>query len=286
LSYSNGIIILSILATLLIIIFQANVSRLIGLYAIGVFISFTLSQTGMLLRWRRNKGKNWKFKAAINGLGAIVTAIVVVIIAVYKFTEGAYIVVFLVPLLMVLMLKVKTHYFAISRQLRIKWDEYESLDINKSHYNNHVIVPIESVNQSSIRALRYASTISNNVIAFTVAVNEDSEKKIRADYDKLKTDIPLIVKYSPYRKVVEPLLKFIESAEYDYEPGEMITVLQPQFIVKKWWHKILHNRTRSFIERELLKHKHIVVATIPLQMKDDEFVIKSSKYNPENKRPW
>jgi hypothetical protein len=119
-----------------------------------------------------------------------------------------------------------------------------------------------------------------------VAVNEDSEKKIRADYEKLNIDIPLIVKYSPYRRVVEPLLKYIESAEYEYEPGDMITVILPQFIVKKWWHRLLHNRTRIYVERELLKHKHIVVSTIPLQMKDDDVVIHSGKYNPENKKPW
>ena len=286
LSYSNGIIILSVLATLLIIIFQANVSHLIGLYAIGVFISFTLSQTGMFLRWYRSKSKNWIFKATINGFGAFVTAIVVIIIAFTKFFDGAFIVVFLVPLLMLLMLKVKKHYFAISKQLRIRPDEYEMLNIIKGHYRNRVIVPVESLNQSSIRALRYAYTISDNVTAFSITVDEDSEKKIRADYDKLKTDIPLIVKYSPFRRVVDPLLKFIESAEYDYQTGEMITVILPQFTVKKWWHRFLHNRTRVYVERELLKHKHIVVSTIPLQMKDDDFVIKSNKYNPENKKPW
>ncbi len=286
LSYSNGILILSVLSALLIIVFRANVTHLIGLYAIGVFISFTLSQTGMLLRWRRNKGKHWMPKAFINGLGAFVTGIVVIIIAITKFREGAYIVVFLVPVMMFLMLKVKKHYFAISRQLRVRPEEYQDMNISKSHYDNHVIVPVESINQSSIRALRYATTISDNVIAFCVAVNEDSEKKIRADYEKLNIDIPLIVKYSPYRRVVEPLLKYIESAEYEYEPGDMITVILPQFIVKKWWHRLLHNRTRIYVERELLKHKHIVVSTIPLQMKDDDVVIHSGKYNPENKKPW
>jgi amino acid transporter len=286
LSFSNGIIILSIIATLLIIIFQANVSRLIGLYAIGVFISFTLSQSGMLLRWLRKKDKNWRFKAAVNGLGAFVTAIVVIIIAVTKFSEGAYIVVFLVPILMFLMLKVKKHYFAISRQLRVDLEAFKTADPTKNHYQNRVIVPIESVNQSSLRALRYASTISENVVAFSIAINEESGKKIRDAYDKLNTDIPLIVRYSPFRKVVEPLLKFIESAEYDYQTGEMITVILPQFILKKRWHRILHNRTTVFIERELRKHKHIVVSTIPLQMKDDDLVINSTRYNPEGKKPW
>ena len=286
LSYSNGIIILSVLSALLIIVFEANVSRLIGLYAIGVFISFTLSQSGMLLKWLRTKGEHWMPKAAVNGLGAFVTGIVVIIIAITKFTEGAYIVVFLVPLLMFLMLKVKKHYFAISKQLRIRPEEFETLDLSKEHYRNRVIVPIESLNKSSIRALRYASTISDNVTAFSIAVDEESAEKMRKNYDRVKTDIPLIIKYSPFRKVVDPLLRFIKSEEYDYQPGDMITVILPQFSVSKWWHRLLHNQTRVFIERELMKHKHIVVSTIPLQMKDDDAVLKSSKYNPEGKKPW
>lgn len=286
LSYSNGIIILSALSIMLIVMFRANVSRLIGLYAIGVFISFTLSQTGMLLRWRRNKGKNWKPKAFINGLGAFVTAIVVVIIAITKFFEGAFLVVFLVPVLMLLMLKVKKHYFAISKQLRIREEEYNTIDITKDQYRNRVIVPIESINKSSIRALRYARTISDSVTAFIVAVDEESEEKIRNNYSRIKTDIPLIVKYSPFRKVVEPLLKYIRSEEYNYQEGDMITVILPQFSVHKWWHQLLHNQTRLFIERELMKHKHIVVSTMPLQMKDDNIALRSKKYNPENEKPW
>lgn len=286
LSYSNGIIILSVLSTLLIIVFEANVSHLIGLYAIGVFISFTLSQSGMLMKWLHSKSGNWIPKAAINGLGAFVTGIVVIIIAVTKFTEGAYIVVILVPLLMFLMLKVKKHYFAISKQLRIKPEEYETLDISKEHYRNRVIVPIESLNRSSIRALRYARTISDNVTAFSIAVDEESAEKIRRNYDRLKTDIPLTIKYSPFRKVVDPLLRFIESEEYDYQAGDMITVILPQFSVNKWWHRLLHNRTRVFIERELIKHRHIVVSTMPLQMKDDDAVLKSERYNPDKEKPW
>lgn len=286
LSYSNGIIILSVLSAILIIVFEADVSRLIGLYAIGVFISFTLSQSGMLLKWLRSKGENWRLKAAINGLGAFVTGIVVIIIAITKFTEGAWIVVILVPLLMFFMLKVKKHYFAISKQLRIKPEEYETLNISKDHYHNRVIVPIESLNKSSIRALRYASTISDNVIAFSIAVDEESGEKIRKNYDRLKTDIPLIIKYSPFRKVVDPLLRYIKSEEYDYQQGDMITVILPQFTVNKWWHHLLHNQTRVFIERQLLKHKHIVVSTMPLQMRDDDAVLKSDRYNPDNEKPW
>lgn len=141
-----------------------------------------------------------------------------------------------------------------------------------------VPICIESINKSSIRALRFVKTISDNVVAFCVSTDEQSGKEIQERYKRLKTDIPLIIKYSPFRKVVEPLLKFFESTEYDYKKGDMITVVLPQFSVKRWWHRVLHNQTRLFVERELLKHKHIVVAVMPLQLKDDDIVLKNTKY--------
>ncbi len=279
LSYDNGIIMLSVFASLLMIIFKADVSKLIGLYAIGVFISFTLSQTGMFVKWKRNKGDGWLFKAIINGTGAVVTSIVVIIIAITKFHEGAWIVVIIIPILIFLIFKVKKHYNAVMRQLRLKPEQIAAFDISKATYTNRVIVPIESINRSSLRALRYARTISENVVAFSVAIDDESAKKIKEKFDALHTDIPLITKYSPFRKVVDPLLKFIESAEYDYQNGDMITVILPQFAVKKWWHKILHNNTRYYIERELLKHKHIVVSVMPLQLRDDDYVLNNPKYD-------
>lgn len=278
LSYSNGIIMLSIAAALLIIAFSAKVTALIGLYAIGVFISFTLSQSGMFMKWVRNKGKHWHGKAAINGFGAIVTALVVVIIAVFKFEEGAWIVVFLIPLMVFGMLRIKRHYSAIAKQLRIPEEAFATLDITKDHYRNRVIVPIDNINQPSVRALRFAKTISDNVTAFSVAIDEEAEAKLRGRWSKLKTDIPYIIKYSPYRKVVEPLLDFIKSAEYDYKKGDMITVILPQFSVSKWWNKLLHNRTRAYIEKQLLRHKHIVVAVMPFQLKDDKTALGNDEY--------
>lgn len=276
LSFSSGIVLLSAASILLIVVFKAKVTSLIGLYAIGVFISFTLSQTGMFMRWFRKRGAHWQVKACINGLGALVTAISVVVVAITKFEEGAWMVVFFIPVLVFCMYKVKRHYNAVAVQLRISSEELATIDIAHEPYRNRVIVPVESLNKASIRALRYARTISDNVVAFNVSLDEESGNKIKEKYALLKTDIPLFVKYSPFRKVVEPLLKFIESAEYDYRKGDVITVMLPQFAVRAWWHKLLHNRSRVYIERELLKHKHIVVATMPLQLKDDDVVLKNA----------
>lgn len=269
LSFDSGIILLSIAAILLIIIFNAKVEKLIGLYAIGVFISFTLSQSGMFLRWIRIRGKHWQMKALINGIGTVATAVVVVIIAITKFQQGAWIVVILIPILVLGMLKIKKHYTGVHDQLRLEPEEYNAALNDSCTYKNRVIVPVESVNRASIRALRYAKTISDNVTAFNVVIDKETGEKNRQKYDQLHTDIPLVIKYSPYREIVGPLVEFIESAEYDLTECDIVSVILPQFIVRKFWHRILHNNTRVHIERELLKHKQIVICTMPLQLHDD-----------------
>jgi hypothetical protein len=258
-------------------VFKAKVSALIGLYAIGVFISFTLSQTGMLRKWLKSRGRYWLPKALVNGSGGVVTGIAVIIIAFTKFKEGAWVVVILIPILVHLMLKVKSHYAAVRKQLKLEPGELETIDIQHDRYMNRVIVPISGINKSSVRALKFAKTISDNVVAFSVTTDDEIGKEIRAKFNLLHTDIPLVIKYSPFRKVVEPLMKFIQSAEYDYQKGDMITVILPQFTLKRWWQKFLHNQTSVYIERQLLKHKHIVVATMPLQLKDDNTALMERK---------
>ncbi len=277
LSYTNGIISLSVISILLIVGFRANVTSLLGLYAIGVFISFTLSQSGMFMKWRRQKSEHWKLKAFINGFGALVTSIVVVIIAFAKFKQGSWVVIVLLPVLVYLIGKVHGHYVSVREQLKVEDSEYDGIEFEKLSYANRIIVPIENVNKASIRALRYANTICDDVVAFCVAINDESAREVREKYDKLGTDIPLVIKLSPYRRVIDPLLRFIESTEYDYESGDMITVLLSEFVVRKWWHRFLHNNTRAYIEKKLLKHKHIVVSVMPLQLKDDRFYLESLK---------
>jgi amino acid transporter len=277
LSYSNGITALTLIAGLLIFVFQGDTHRLIPLYAVGVFISFTLSQSGMFMKWLRSKEKGWVFKAIVNGLGALVTFVTVIIIGATKFIHGAWIIILVIPTLMLIMLRIKRHYLAVALQLRLPVEELETIDLSKAIYRNHVIVPVESINKTSIRALRYAKTISNNVVAFNIATNPENERRIREKWNLIKTNIPLIVKYSPQGKVIKPLLEFIELYElHNYQKGDMITVILPQFSVRARWQILLHNQSRARIQRDLLKHKHIVVATMPLRLKHDEEIIKKA----------
>jgi len=273
LAYDNGIIVLSIVASILVVIFNAKVTLLISLYAVGVFVSFTLSQTGMFVRWRRLKGKHWHLKALINGFGAFVTLVTVTIIGSEKFKDGAWIVILLIPVLVFLMNNSKKHYESVKAQLHLEDEEYAIFKTAKATYSNHVIVPIESVNRTSMRALRYAYTIQQNkskITAFTIAINEETVKHIQERYAKFNIDVPLKVVASPYRKIAEPLLDFIKSEEFGLKKGEIVTVILPKFVVNKRWHNVMHNHTTRYIEKELLKHKHIVVSVMPYQLKDDK----------------
>ncbi|TCL76828.1 amino acid/polyamine/organocation transporter (APC superfamily) [Hydrogenispora ethanolica] len=284
LSYSNGILVLTLVAALLIIAFRANVTQLIPLYAVGVFLSFTLSQTGMTLKWIRSREPGWLLKAAVNGLGALVTLVTVLVIGVTKFLHGAWIIIVVIPFLMTVLLKIKRHYLAVAEQLRLSPEELEAIDFARESYRNHVIVPVASVNRASVRALRYARTISGNVVAFNVATSPEAEERIREKWAHLNTDIPLVVQYSTYRKVIEPLLEFIESYElHNYRKGDMITVILPQFTVRSPWQWFLHNQSRLFIQRSLLRHKHIVVATMPLQLRLDREVLRDPQPQPRRR---
>lgn len=274
LSFSNGILVLSAAAALLIVVFKGSTNLLIPLYAIGVFVSFTLSQFGMFKHWLVRREGHWLHKAFINGLGALVTSVVVVIIGCTKFKRGAWIVVIVVPLLVLVMLRIKKHYVAVAKQLKLEQQELLEQDIDHQSYSNRVIVPVESINKASIRALKYAKTISDHVVAFNVSIDEESAEKLKQKYALLGTQVPLHVEYSPYRKIVDPLLSYIESEEYNYNKGDIITVIMPEFEVSKGWQRILHNGSGRYIAKRLLKYKHIVVATIPLQLKDEGLLFR------------
>lgn len=279
LSFSNGIIVLTIIAAILIVVFGGSTNRLIPLYAIGVFISFTLSQFGMFKRWFTKREGHWVHKAVINGIGTLVTGVVVIIIGITKFPKGAWVVIVLIPLLVGAMLKVKRHYTSIAMQLKLTQEEIAEAVIDQTCYRNRVIVPIESLNRASIRALKYARTISDHVVAFNVSIDIESGEKVKRNYALLHTDIPLQVQYSPYRKIMEPLLEYIESEEYNYKKGDMITVILPEFVVEKFWQRILHNDSGRQLSGQLMKYKHIVVARMPLQLKGDGLLFKKTNKN-------
>lgn len=264
LGYSNGIVALSITAALLVIIYKGETHALVPLYAIGVFLSFTLSQLGMLMKWMRGNQKGRIHKAAINGLGAFMSAVTVVIIAYNKMLEGAWISIVLIILTVYLMKKVHAHYSDVWRQLKLMPEDV-ARETNVIEVEKHIIILVGSLNKSTLKALNYARQISGdkNIVAFNVSIDKESAASIKENWSKCNIPIPLIVKYSPYREIVDPLVNYIKSEEHESSLGDMITVVMPQFVVNRFWKNILHNQMAYTIRQKLLRDRHIAVITVP-----------------------
>lgn len=274
LGFSNGIMLLTLAAAFLIIIFRGETHLLIPLYALGVFTSFTIAQAGIFMHWIRLKPKGWQYKAVVNGLGAVITFITVIVVAVTKFISGAWIVLIVIPILVLMMLKIKRHYGIIAKQLDVPNERLGHLRL-KRQGTSYVIVPVQSLNVMVIKALRYASCISSEIEAFHVETHEGEADKLKAKWAKLNTDIPLIIKQSPYREITRPLVEYVESSEHSSKPGDVITVLLPQFIVPKSWQMMLHNNTSLFIGSSLLKNRHIVVSLLPFYIDEKSEIYKN-----------
>lgn len=214
------------------------------------------------MKWIRSKKGAWRHKAFINGLGAVLAGITAVMQGVTKFKEGAWIVIILVPLLVFMMLSIKKHYNKVAGQLKLPLDE-KPKQIDMAVQKNYIILPIDTLNKSFLKALNYARCISDNIIVFHVSVDEAAKEKLKKRWDEYNLNIPLVIKKSPYRSLVGPLVKFIESEEFVTTPRDTITVVIPQFVVKKWWLNFLHNQTALFVKSVLLKRRNIAVTTIP-----------------------
>lgn len=262
LGFSNGIILISVFSCILVIAFKGDTNLLLPLYAVGVFISFTLSQSGMFLKWVRSKEGAWRHKAFINGLGVIVSFGTALIIGVTRFKHGAWIVCIVVPALVLLMTKIKHHYTAVAEQLKLSVDQRPK-EINFAEQKRYVILPIDTLNRAFLKALNYARTISDEIIVFHVSVDDAATAKLIKRWEEYNVGIPIIIKKSPYRNIVTPLVKFIESEEYAAGPKDTVTVIMPQFVVGKWWGNILHNQTALFIKTMLLKRRNIAMITVP-----------------------
>lgn len=269
LSFSIGIVALSCIAAMLVFIFKADVHNLIPLYSVGVFLSFTLAQTGMVLHWRTSNESGWRKRAVINGIGAIVTIITTFIIIYEKVLYGAWIVLILIPILVYIMASIKKHYNKIAELLRASKEDILNIELGKQ-FTHICIIPIASLNKATLDALQYARSITPDVIVLNVSTNKEAMEKLKNKWSELNTDILLVSKYSPYRQVVTPLLHYIKIIANSASKDEKITVILPQFIVHQWWGNLLHNHTGFFLRENLLRHRNIVVSTYPYHLNDEE----------------
>jgi amino acid transporter len=259
LAFSNGIIVLSLVAGGLIWVFNGDTHRLIPLYMIGVFLSFTLSQTGMFLRWRRLRPPRWKVTATINGIGALFTGVVLVIIAITKGPEGAWIVIVLIPVIVFAFRKTKKHYDEVASQLTLRdWAPPQ-------RRTNIVLVPISGVQRPVVSALRYAESISTDVRAVYVNDNTEQIEALKKEWETWGGSTRLVVLESPFRSLMEPLLDYIEQTERE-RSNAYITVVLPEFVPSRWWHHLLHNQTALLIKGALLFRPNVVVTSVPFHL--------------------
>lgn len=267
LSFSNGIIFLSVAAAILVGVFRGENHLLIPLYSVGVFISFTLSQSGMVIKWYREKQDGWRHKALINGIGATITFITAIVIAVNKFMHGAWLIFLLIPIAILIMKKINKHYKKVANQLSLENNYFPEFDETEAR---RFIVPIASLNEAVIKTINYAKCLSDDITVFHISTDEAETEKLKVKWEKYNVNVPLIIKKNEYREVVNPLLKFIDSDEFATNKKDMVTVVIPQFITENWRGNILHNQTALFLKRTLLKRKNIAVISVP-------FIIKQAK---------
>ncbi|MGO4497455.1 APC family permease [Paenibacillus sp. 2RAB27] len=261
LSYHYGIITLGVLASLLLIGFKGKTDALIPLYAIGVFLSFTLAQTGLVRKWLKERVSGWIGKLIINGLGGIVSLVVLIIFSVTKFSEGAWIVIIITPILLWLITKISHHYDDVAKQLRI--------DITQDRVCTKepvIIVPVAGIHKAVEQTLNYAKSLSPNVIAFYVSFSDEDEESMQEKWQIWDPGVRLVVFKSRYRTILKPLAEFIDRIDTHMSEKQSIMVILPQFMPKKWWHRLLHNQSAARIRSKLQADKDIVVATVPYHL--------------------
>ena len=268
LNFSNGIILLTIIAAILIILYQGNIEHLISLYAIGVFLSFTIAQAGMVVHWHREKTSGWFPRAMLNAFGAIVTGIIVLIIGFTKFIYGAWLVVIFIPFMVKTFKQIKSHYMDMAEQLHLPVSELNpDIEANLKIGKNIVIMPIASPTLLVAETMKYAKSISTDILVINVVTDEATGQKNQAKWQNWNPGVELITIYSPYRMVNRPILNFINEVASKKNPEDFITVLIPEFETKKWWHRVLHNQTGFILRTLLILKENVIVTTIPFHLK-------------------
>ncbi|MGD8190131.1 APC family permease [Brevibacillus ginsengisoli] len=261
LGYSNGIIVLAGLASLLIAAFHAQTNALIPLYAIGVFVSFTVAQIGLLKRWKRVKGAKWKLKFFMNMIGAIVTSVVAVIFAVTKFMDGAWIVLIVLPVFVIFSMTVRKHYDQIAAELRI-----DPSIIRPVAHHVITIVLVSGIHRVVNNTLSFAKSLGTDVIAVYIGHNDESIEKMEKKWEEWGTPCRLVTLKSPYRSLLGPLSRFIHAVEAKEGRSNHVHIVLPQFIPRKWWHNLLHNQSALLLRAWLLKNKDVIITTVPYHL--------------------
>jgi amino acid transporter len=256
LAFSNGIIALALVAAVLVWLFNGDTNALVPLYAVGVFVCFTLSQAGMVVHWWKSHDSGWRWRMVLNGVGAIATAIVSVIQVATKFREGAWIVVLIIPLLILLLQSINAHYRRFSIDLAFRG---RSPILPHEHT---VLVPVSSVNKATAAALVYATTLSGNVRPVHIEIDPEATPRIEREWDRWDIGYELEIITSPFRSVIKPIVALVTQIQTE-RPGALVTVVTPEIVPRHWWEHLLHNKTALYIRTALLFQPNVVVVAVP-----------------------
>jgi hypothetical protein len=284
LAFSNGILFLAGAAIVLLVAFQADVTRLIQLYIVGVFVSFTLSQTGMLKHWHRllrtetDRGARRRMRRSqvINAFGLFMTASVLIIVLITKFTHGAWIAIAAMAAVFVLMTAIRKHYDSVSRELEVRAEVGPGVLPSR----NHAVVLISTMHLPTLRALAYAKATRPDVLeAVTVNVDDTDTRRLTAEWEKFDFSIPLKVIESPYREITKPVLDYVKRIRGD-NPRDVVTVFIPEYVVGRWWEQLLHNQSALRLKRRLLFEPGVMVTSVPWQLMSAVGVSHRAEFAP------
>jgi amino acid transporter len=267
LAFSWGIVVLACVAALLLVAFQGDVHLLIPLYSVGVFVCFTLSQVGMVRHWLKVKESGWMWRLGINGLGAVLTFVVLIVVASIKFAGGAYLVIILIPTLVAIMLFIQRQYQASAKQLAVRADFVVSVPGREER----AIIPVPSLNRAVVRAINVARSISDDVLAVYISDDADQSREMRERWERQVPGVQLVIVESPYRALAGPLMAYLDVLDRAWPPDrpEPITfVVIPEYVARHWWERILYNQSSRRLRTMLLGRPHTVVVDVPYRRDD------------------
>jgi hypothetical protein len=267
LAFSWGIALLASVAAGLLVYFGGITTLLIPLYSVGVFVCFTLSQSGMVLHWLRRKEPGWWWRLAINAFGAVLTGIVLIVVASVKFFAGAYLVVILIPILVGIMLFIHRQYAASARELAVRRD----YRVRAPHREERVVVPVPGLNRAVVQAVNVGRSIADDVRAVYISDDAADATEMRRTWERQVPGVPLVVVESPYRALAGPLLAYLEVLDQTRESAkeEPITfVVIPEYVARNWWERILYNQSAKRLRTVLLGRPHTVVVNVPYRRED------------------
>ncbi|MFL5675633.1 MAG: APC family permease [Chloroflexota bacterium] len=262
LAFSYGIIVLATLAALLIVIFGGSTHLLIPLYAVGVFIDFTISQTGMIRHWLRERSPGWRRRLGINAFGAVLTGIVAVIVTAVKFFDGAWLVLVLIPILVGIMTFIHRQYAAQEAELRVR---DEGL-LPGPHREQRVIIPVNGINRAVVQAVNFGRSLAPDIRAVYVTDDLDVADAMRARWDRQLPDVPLVIVESPYRQVISPVVAYLDILDQAWPPDKeapVTIVVLPEYVARHWWDRLLYNQTANRLKAALIGREHTVIADVP-----------------------